>query len=100
MHACTKSIFRTVCSLSGLYSISYNTVHCHKHSIALWTVVPTLEKNEPWQVRECKQASPNIEIFGLQPLYDYSLMIIYFVIQCCVSLAAIQVADICVSGVE
>lgn len=36
----------------------------------------------------------------LQSVYDYGLMIIYFVVQCCVSLAAFQVADICVSGAE
>lgn len=41
---------------------------------------------------------PDIGIFGSQPLYDYGLMIIYFVIRCCVSLAAIQVADICVNA--
>lgn len=36
-------------------------------------------------------------ICGLEPLCYYSLMIVYIVIWCCVSLA---VADVCVSGVE
>lgn len=36
----------------------------------------------------------------LQSVYDYGLMIIYFVVQCCLSLAAFQVAGICVSGAE